>query len=110
VNWNREAGERTEDTGMGTSDAQKSEVHETTDDASTAPSSRAGQGSGDAKKDVDRDPDEEQHRVGQGASQGDEVSDPPRIPEKPLFAPGGCPKFAEILEVTFVRAERCAGH
>ena len=43
---------------MSTSDAQKSEVHATTDDASTAPTSRAGQQSGDAKKEVDRDPDD----------------------------------------------------
>ena len=65
---------------MGTSDAQKSEVHHATDDASTAPTSRAGQQSGDAKKDVDREPDDltppgrqpgsdrvsEGHRAGRG--------------------------------------------
>jgi hypothetical protein len=43
---------------MGASDAQKSEVHHATDDASTAPTSRAGQQSGDAKKDVERKPDD----------------------------------------------------
>ena len=43
---------------MATSDAQKSEVHHSTDDASTAPTSDAGQKSGDAKKDVDRNPDD----------------------------------------------------
>jgi hypothetical protein len=43
---------------MGVSDAQKSEVHASTDDATTAPSSRAGQASGDAKKDVDRAPND----------------------------------------------------
>jgi hypothetical protein len=65
---------------MGSSDAQKSEVHHATDDASTAPTSRAGQQSGDAKKDVDRQPDDltppgrqpgsdrvsEGHRAGRG--------------------------------------------
>ena len=65
---------------MGISDAQKSEVHGTTDDASTAPSSRAGQQSGDAKKEVERKPDDltppgrqpgsdrvsEGHRAGRG--------------------------------------------
>ena len=65
---------------MGTSDAPKSEVHHATDDASPAPTSRAGQASGDAKKDVDRKPDDltppgrqpgsdrvsEGHRAGQG--------------------------------------------
>ena len=43
---------------MSTSDAQKSEVHATTDDASTAPTSRTGEQTGDAKKEVDRDPDD----------------------------------------------------
>ena len=43
---------------MGISDAQKSEVHHSTDDATTAPTSRAGQQSGDAKKEVDRAPDD----------------------------------------------------
>ena len=43
---------------MGVSDAQKSEVHHSTDDATTAPTSRAGQQSGDAKKEVDRKPDD----------------------------------------------------
>jgi len=43
---------------MGVSDAQKSEIHAATDDATTAPTSRAGQASGDAKKDVDRAPDD----------------------------------------------------
>ena len=65
---------------MGASDAQKSEVHDSTDDASTAPTSRAGQQSGDAKKDVERKPDDlsppgrqpgadrvsEGHRAGRG--------------------------------------------
>lgn len=41
---------------MGSSDAQKSEVHQSTDDATTAATSRAGQQSGDAKKEVDRAP------------------------------------------------------
>ena len=41
---------------MGVSDAQKSEVHASTDDATTAPTSRAGQQSGDAKKEIDRAP------------------------------------------------------
>ena len=43
---------------MGVSDAQKSEVHHSTDDATTAPTSRAGQQSGDVKKEVDRAPDD----------------------------------------------------
>ena len=43
---------------MGTSDAQKSEVHHSTDDATTAPTSRAGQKSGDAHKEVDRPADD----------------------------------------------------
>jgi hypothetical protein len=43
---------------MGVSDAQKSEIHAATDDASTAPTSRAGQASGDAKKEVERKPDD----------------------------------------------------
>ena len=43
---------------MGVSDAQKSEVHHSTDDATTAPTSRAGQQSGDAKREVDRAPDD----------------------------------------------------
>jgi hypothetical protein len=43
---------------MSTSDAQKSEVHATTDDATSAPTSRAGQKSGDAHKEIDRDPDD----------------------------------------------------
>jgi hypothetical protein len=43
---------------MGSSDAQKSEVHHSTDDATTAPTSRAGQASGDAKQEVDRAPDD----------------------------------------------------
>ena len=65
---------------MGVSDAQKSEVHHATDDASTAPASRAGQQSGDVKKDVERKPDDltppgrqpgsdrvsEGHRAGRG--------------------------------------------
>ena len=43
---------------MGVSDAQKSEVHATTDDATTAPTSRAGQQSGDVTKEVNRPPDD----------------------------------------------------
>jgi hypothetical protein len=43
---------------VGTSDAQKSEVHHSTDDATTAPTSRAGQQTGNASKEVDRAPDD----------------------------------------------------